>query len=115
MNRSQRLVVYDDRCGFCQSSVRVLKSLDWLHAFHYHGSSDTDLLRAAGITAEQADEELKLVSGGQIYGGFEAVRRILLRLPLTFFWAPLLGLPPVRAAGHHIYRQIAQRRRCSVK
>jgi len=107
------LIIYDDKCSFCRSSVRLCRSLDWLGAHRYEGSSNRELLDAAGITPEQADQELKLVSGGRIDGGFDAIRRIMLRLPLTFFWAPLLWIPPIPWLGRRVYRAVAARRKCT--
>jgi predicted DCC family thiol-disulfide oxidoreductase YuxK len=67
------------------------------------------------VKPESAAEALQLVElDGQIYGGFDAVRRVLQLLPLTFLWAPYLGLPPVKALGDRAYRYVAARRACQI-
>ena len=108
-----RLVIYDDRCGFCLKSVRWLQHLDTRGVHRYEGSSNEAILRQTGITADEADRELKLVANGEVYGGFDAVREVLRALPASSFWAPLLGLPPIRWIGRRVYRAVASRRKCT--
>lgn len=110
-----RVVVWDDSCSFCSTWVRWFKRLDWLGAFRFVGLNDVEEYRHLGVTPESAAEAVQLVElDGRIYGGFEAVRRVLQVLPLSFLWAPYLGLPPVRALGDRAYRAVAARRTCQI-
>lgn len=109
---AERLVVYDDRCGFCRLAVRLLRLLDVTRRHAYRGSSDPDALQRAGVTAEEAARELKLAARGRLWGGYDAIVEILRVLPLTFWLAPLLALAPVRRLGRRAYRWIAARRHC---
>lgn len=107
-----RLVIYDDHCDFCQHCVRFLRWFDRKPRHRYEGSSNVDALNEAGITAAEADEELKLFVRGQIHGGYDAIVEILRALPATSWLCPLLSLRPVRVFGRRQYHQIASRRSC---
>jgi uncharacterized membrane protein YphA (DoxX/SURF4 family)/predicted DCC family thiol-disulfide oxidoreductase YuxK len=95
-----RVIVWDESSSFSSTWVRWFKRLDWLGAFRFVAASDM----------EPADTPQLFDLDGHRYGGFEAVRRILQVLPLTFLWAPYLGLRPVTAVGRSAYRTVAARR-----
>jgi|SRR5215210_7696700 len=106
-----RMVIWDDQCSLCATWIRRIKRLDWLGAFTFVGAGDVAAYRHTGVTPASSQEALQLVDlGGKIYSGFEAVRRILQAFPLTFLWAPYLGLWPIRAIGDRAYRMVADRR-----
>ena len=106
-------VVWDDGCGFCAGWVRWFRRLDWLDVHRFVPRSQ---LAASGlpVSAEAAAEALHLVEPHGTSRGFAAVRCIAARLPASFLWAPLLGLPPVQAIGERTYRWVAARRTCPV-
>lgn len=107
-----RLVIWDRSCDFCRSSVAWARHLDWLGALAYAGNDQTDVLAGHGITRQAADEAMHLVDPDGTWAGFDAVRRIAEVLPVSFLWAPLLALPPVRWMGERGYRTVARRRHC---
>jgi predicted DCC family thiol-disulfide oxidoreductase YuxK len=107
-----RLVIWDDRCGFCGWWVRHLKRLDWLRIHRFEGSTNGAALAEAGVTAGQADEEIKLWDGRRVHGGIDAVREILKNLPVGFLWAQALAVPGIRWMGIRAYRAVARRRMC---
>lgn len=107
-----RLVVWDDTCGFCRSSVLLLRRLDWLHVHRFAGSSDERVLAEAGVTREEAEEELKLTDGRHTLGGFDAIQAILESLPVGYLWARILMCPPIDAIGRAAYRRVAAKRHC---
>lgn len=109
-----RLVIWDDRCGFCGWWVRHLKRLDWLRIHRFEGSTNPEALAESGVTREQADEEIKLWDGRRVYGGVDAVREILMNLPVGYLWAQALALPGVRWVGARAYKAVARRRMCLV-
>lgn len=113
MTDPRPLVIFDDRCGFCKGAVALLRKLDRRRVFRYGGSSDASVLRAAGVSAAEADEELKLAGGGRLFGGFDAVVEIVRRLPGGRIVAPVMLAPPVRWLGRRIYRRVAASRRCA--
>ncbi len=107
-----RLVVWDDACGFCGRTVEWLRRLDWLSAHRFEGSSRPSALAEAGVTAEEAADEVKVRAGGRTIGGFDGIRSILEVTPVAFLWAPVLGLPPIAQWGRAAYRRVASRRHC---
>lgn len=109
-----RLVIWDPSCGFCRGWVRWFQRLDWLGALRFAGSDDARLLSHLGISRESADQAIHLVGPDGTTRGFAAVRHVAEVLPLSFLWAPLLGLPPIQAVGERIYRAVARRRRCHI-
>jgi predicted DCC family thiol-disulfide oxidoreductase YuxK len=108
------IVIYDDKCGFCQRSVRLLRWLDRRGAYQYEGSSNAQLLEELGLTRAEADEELKFAAGSEVYGGYDAITAALAGLPPTFWITPLMRLPPVRWIGRRLYRRIAANRHCLI-
>lgn len=104
-----RLVVWDDRCSLCRPRVALLRRLDWLRVHRFEGASDPRALRDIGLTLDEVNRELRLRDGPVVHGGFDALRRVLTVLPVSFLWAPALSIPPLRAAGVRAYRYVAQR------
>lgn len=109
-----RTVVWDDRCGFCSTWARWIRRLDWLRLHRFVASSGGSLPH--GIAREDADRALQLVEeGGDRAEGYEAVARVLERLPATFLWAPILRCPWARGPGDRAYRRFAARRSCRIR
>lgn len=108
-----RVVVWDEGCAFCSKWVKWFGRLDWLRAFRFVGLGSIEGHGAGGPIRERALEALQLVEPhGHRHEGFEAVRRIAAALPLTFLFAPLLGIKPIRLVGDRAYRRVAARRSC---
>ena len=107
-----RLVVWDDTCSFCRGWVTWLRRLDWLRVHRFEGSSRPEALAEAEVTAEAANDEIKLRVGSRTMGGFAAIGAILESLPIGFLWARALTLPPISWLGAAAYRRVAQRRHC---
>ncbi|WP_151771038.1 thiol-disulfide oxidoreductase DCC family protein [Streptomyces abyssomicinicus] len=108
--RSRPVLVYDGDCGFCSVSVgfaeRLLRprctATPWQFA----------PLEALGVTQDRAEHEaLWVTPTGAVYGGSQAVAKLL--LSARGGW-PVLGalltLPPVRWAAHVVYRWVADNR-----
>jgi predicted DCC family thiol-disulfide oxidoreductase YuxK len=111
---ASRLIIWDDNCTFCRRWIAFFRGFDWLAIHRFEGSSSPDALRAAKVTRESADLELRLSFAGRTLGGFDAVREVLCLLPVSFLWAPLLAVPPIPAIGRRLYRRVAERRKCTV-
>ena len=106
------IVVYDAECGFCDRTVRMMRSLDWLGRLEWHTRSEPGLAeRFAALKGQDTQSQMvSLHADGRAYGGFFAVRDIWLRLPLTFIPAALFYLPGVSLLGVPAYRWIARNR-----
>jgi predicted DCC family thiol-disulfide oxidoreductase YuxK len=108
-------VVWDDSCSFCTQWVRWARRLDWLGALRFVPSSNESEIASLSVSRREADIALQLVRpDGARSAGFDAVRGIAELVPICFLWAPLLGLPPVRAIGSWAYRSVAARRTCAL-
>jgi predicted DCC family thiol-disulfide oxidoreductase YuxK len=111
--RPERVVVWDDGCGFCGTWVRWFRRLDWLRALRFVPRSQ---LASAGVPVSEdaAARALQLVTPRRVRGGFAAVTGVAELLPISFLWAPLLRLPPVAAIGDRVYQRVAARRLCDI-
>ncbi|MFF0885383.1 thiol-disulfide oxidoreductase DCC family protein [Streptomyces sp. NPDC003456] len=108
--RRQPVLIFDGDCGFCTTSVGVVQRLvrprcevvAWQRV-------DLDAL---GVTEDRARyEALWVTPTGRVYGGAQAVAKIL--LSAGGVWAvpgAVLTLPPVRWAAHGAYRLVAENR-----
>jgi predicted DCC family thiol-disulfide oxidoreductase YuxK len=108
--RTRPVLVYDGDCRFCTSSVAFLERLlrpdcsvtPWQFAD----------LASLGSTQSRAEyEALWITPDGAVYGGAQAVARLLLRAGKG--WAvlgALLTLPPLRWIAHGVYRIVADNR-----
>ncbi|MGC0208048.1 thiol-disulfide oxidoreductase DCC family protein [Streptomyces levis] len=108
--RTRPVLIFDGDCGFCTMSVGVVQRLvrprcevvAWQQAD----------LTSLGVTEERARyEALWVTPTGRVYGGAQAVAKIL--LSGGGVWAvagALLTLPPVRWAAHGVYRLVADNR-----
>ncbi|WP_405888302.1 DUF393 domain-containing protein [Streptomyces longwoodensis] len=108
--RTQPVLVFDGDCGFCTTSVGLVRRLlqprcevvAWQHAD----------LASLGVTAGRARyEALWVTPTGRVYGGAQAVAKILLSARGAWpVLGALLTLPPVRWAAHGVYRLVAENR-----
>jgi len=103
------VLVFDGDCGICTTSVRFAERrlgvrarvVPWQFAD----------LRALGVTRERAEREVLWVEGGRVYGGAQAVARLLIAAGLP--WSPLgfvLRIPPFRWMARGVYRLVAANR-----
>ncbi|WP_411103901.1 thiol-disulfide oxidoreductase DCC family protein [Streptomyces sp. cmx-4-9] len=109
--RTHPVLVYDGDCGFCTASARTVRRLlDPRCEFTAWQAADLDSL---GVSQERAEyEALWVTPRGEVYGGAQAVARLLLRAGGA--WAvpgALLTLPPLRWIAHAVYRVVAANRR----
>ncbi|MFJ6213652.1 thiol-disulfide oxidoreductase DCC family protein [Streptomyces sp. NPDC092296] len=116
------VLVYDGDCAFCSSCVALAgKRLAGPAAaplwdaipFQFADLPELDAATGGGlVTAERAQQEVLWVTPtGQVYGGAQAVARLLMRAGGA--WSvpgALLTLPPVRWLAAGVYRLIALNR-----
>lgn len=108
-------VLYDGLCPFCQRSVRLLARLDLFNRLEFVDFRRLDL-RAynrqhdLGLTLDDLEEEMYVVSRGRAYRGFFGYRVITLKLPALWPLAPWLFLPGAASLGGSAYRSVARNR-----
>ena len=112
MTKFSRTVIFDGDCGFCQRSVRLGRSLDWLCKIDWRARLEPGLRnKFPQVSSEETQNRMVSIRpDGKTYGGFFAVRDIAIRLPLTFLPAILLYIPGVSLLGVPAYRWIAKNR-----
>ncbi|MEU3513220.1 DUF393 domain-containing protein [Streptomyces longwoodensis] len=108
--RTQPVLVFDGDCGFCTTSVDLVRRMvrprcevvAWQRAD----------LASLGVTAGRAQyEALWVTPTGRVYGGAQAVAKILLSARGAWpVLGALLTLAPVRWAAHGVYRLVAENR-----
>ncbi|WP_440082456.1 thiol-disulfide oxidoreductase DCC family protein [Streptosporangium sp. LJ11] len=105
----QPVLVFDGDCGFCTTSVRFAERRVGVRARVVPWQFAD--LRALGVTRERAEREVLWVENGRVYGGAQAVARLLISAGLP--WSPLglvLRIPPFRWVARGIYRLVAANR-----
>ena len=107
------LLLYDGQCGFCLASVTRLRVLDvfgQVAVRDFHVEPDLPGLHPDLSAARCRSEMVLLEPGGRLTGGFDAFRRLCVRLPWLWPLAPLVFMPGARWVGTRIYRWVATHR-----
>lgn len=107
------VILFDGRCGFCNRTIIVLRSLDWLHRLQFVNFHDPDNRKRSAPDVDFAvlNEEMHVRKPDGTYRkGYYAFRVILGELPLTWFFQPVLFFPGVAPVGEKIYRYVAAHR-----
>lgn len=105
----QPVLVYDGDCGFCTASARFAERRIGVRA-RFTPWQLTDLA-ALGATRERADREVLWIDHGRVYGGAQAVARLLIAAgPPWSLPGLLLRMPPFRWVAHWVYRLVSANR-----
>ncbi len=101
-----RVVLWNSESDAARRIVGRLRRLDWLGVHRFVAVEDGAVGKDARIVSEEPIA-LEVRDGPRVYRGFRALVEILCATPLSFFWAAVLMLPPLRQAGERTYRQFA--------
>ena len=114
---SALLILYDGNCRVCRRAIAILRSLDALDTMTaLPGTTDDPRRREyADVTDEMLAHDIWVLEGGRRSQGFDAYRRIALRLPLLWPIAVLMTVPGVASVGRRIYRRVADARTCRIR
>ncbi|MCW2905100.1 MAG: hypothetical protein JWO67_7365 [Streptosporangiaceae bacterium] len=110
LRRERPVLVYDGDCRLCRTSVRFVErhvpTSAEIVAFQ---STDLDDL---GTTRERAAHEVLWVDrGGHVYGGAQAVAKLLMDAGGPWWLLGVIArIPPFRWLAHAFYRLIADNR-----
>ena len=105
------VALFDGHCRFCEESTRALLAVVGpsrlvLRSFHEAGSRD-----GTGLTVEACMAQLHVVApDGRVFGGAEAVARVLMTLPVVGVLFALYYLPGLRRLADAVYVRIARAR-----
>ncbi|MDP3703911.1 MAG: DUF393 domain-containing protein, partial [Candidatus Omnitrophota bacterium] len=110
--RYVRTVIFDGECGFCLRAIRIGRRLDWWRRIDWRARLEPGVNeRFPQLSQEETQRRMVSIrTDGRICGGFDAVRDILLQLPLTMLPALVLYLPGMSVVGVPLYRWIATNR-----
>ena len=110
----KRTVIWDSHCSFCRPWAVRLARLDLLGSHTFIGTAEPGAYDDPRVTREDTDRALQLLTPKGRYEGYDAIRRVLLHSPLTFWLAWLAWLPGAHALGSKVYSHIADNRACSL-
>ena len=108
-------VVYDGDCGFCQSTVNLIKKFDWLHKFRFIPFQDEKVFKTVDeLTPEMCKKEIFLVklsdSSKKYFPGYDAFKMMTLFIPITMLVSWFFFLPGVVQLGRIAYKIVAKNR-----
>jgi predicted DCC family thiol-disulfide oxidoreductase YuxK len=109
----QTVILFDGLCALCNQSVRIVKRLDWNHAFTYTDIQDWETVhsRYPQLDRDTISGAMHVIpSDGNVYAGYNGVRQIVRRLPLLFWLFYVMNLPGVRWIGPKVYGWVAAHR-----
>ncbi len=112
MAKYKRTVIFDGDCGFCQKQVRRGRALDWLKRIDWRMRLEPGIQeRFPQLSSEETQRQMVSIHpDGRTFGGFYAVRDIMIQLPLTFIPGLLMHIPGAALAGVPVYKWIARNR-----
>ncbi len=108
--KASLVVYYDEGCGPCTATARVLDRLNWLGRVRFR--------QAAEHPTAEGDQYVDIHAtrrDGRVFRGFATYRQLAWRMPPLWPLAPLLYVWPVTWLGRRLYRRIADGRRCAVE
>lgn len=106
-------VIYDGQCGFCSSSVKMLKAMDLFDRLTFVDYQTHPNLSALhfDLTKEKAHRQMYLIDPhGELYGGFFAFRRMTWLLPMLYPMVFVMYFPGTKMLGPIFYSWIARNR-----
>ena len=106
------VVIYDQDCGLCQMSRKCIERLDWCNRFAFRTLQDDNIYREYPVlTPQKCSEQMHVIHrNGRIYGGGNALARILSDLPLLAPLGLIARLPFLRPLINRGYIIIARNR-----
>ncbi len=110
--RGRDRLVFDGDCGFCRGAMARVMALDpagRIEPVDFRGKNPSTI--DPRLTQEACQARIHLIEpGGRISAGFDAFRRLSLRLPLLWPAAPVLNFPGIKRVGVPLYDWIARMR-----
>jgi len=103
-------VFYDNWCPNCSAFTNTIKKLDTLNLFTIKQiRNKTHLASFKDLDRTLAEQQMASYNGKWNYG-YNSLYEIFLRLPLAWFFIPILLLLKVSKIGQFLYIQLAVNR-----
>jgi alpha-1,6-mannosyltransferase len=108
--QKQPVLIYDGDCAFCTRSARVIER--WIPTNAKIEPWQFADLAALGTDESRAQDEVLWIDvDGQVYGGAQAVARLLVGAGGAWVVAgTLMRVPPISWIAHVVYRVVAANR-----
>jgi predicted DCC family thiol-disulfide oxidoreductase YuxK len=110
--RGRDKLIFDGECGFCRASLARILALDpfgRIEPVDFH-SVNVKALHPA-LSPELCHARIQfLEAGGRLSSGFDAFRRLSLRLPLAWPLALLFNIPGLGLVGEPVYDWVSRNR-----
>lgn len=111
-------VLFDGNCKICRRTIAILQRFDVFGRIAYVNALDHPQLERLGLAwvdSVELFQDMHAISGKSKWKGYDAYRKLTLRIP--WFWPvwPLLWVRPVPDIGKIIYRKVADSRMCSIR
>lgn len=111
----ERLALYDEQCTLCQQTKKTVQRWDWLHRIEWVSLQEYEKSeKPIQFQAIDLRRELHLLVKNQdkvkVLRGFQAVRHLLIQLPVTFVIGSVCYIPGVSLIGNPLYKWVAKRR-----
>lgn len=107
------IILFDGRCGLCNTMIILLRSLDWLQRLQFENYHDSVVREkyAKGISMKDLDEMMHVRSSRDtMKKGFFGFRLLTKQLPLLWTLVPILYVPGVPMIGEKVYGWVAKHR-----
>ncbi|OEH92113.1 thiol-disulfide oxidoreductase DCC family protein [Bacillus solimangrovi] len=103
-------VYYDGQCEICCHTKRTLSFFDWFKIIDWIPLQE--MVNDLPFSIEEASKELKVItSNNKVYGGYYAVRKLFLRLPLFVPIGLIAYIPGINRLGVPLYKWLANNRK----
>ncbi|SFM08562.1 thiol-disulfide oxidoreductase DCC family protein [Salibacterium qingdaonense] len=109
---SSIIVFYDQSCGICRESKRIIEKRDHTGMITWLDIQDPDTLEKYPLLkGRNVQEAMHLLENNTyLYTGFAAVKRIVQLLPAGKWASLLFHLPGADQIGEKLYRVVARNR-----
>jgi hypothetical protein len=84
---ASRVLLYNERSASARRWVALFGFFDWLRIYRFEPAP------VAGLA---------LLHEARTLTGFDAAREVLCTLPVSYYWAPLLAVPPLPRIGRRL-------------
>lgn len=107
------IVFYDNFCPNCTKFNKLVKKLDWFNLIDSKQLRNELLISSSfrNIDFELAKQEMASNKNEVWFYGFNTIYLILKRLPLFWFFIPLLYFLKITNIGQFLYKQLAINRK----
>ncbi|WP_204345360.1 DCC1-like thiol-disulfide oxidoreductase family protein [Psychroserpens algicola] len=103
-------VYYDDWCPNCTKFMKFINKIDVLSLIVFkklRSSSPSD-----GIDLKEAEKKMaSTINGDMYYYGYKSIYEIFKRVPLFWFFIPILFILKFTKAGDFLYNELALKRK----